>query len=278
MSNIDTFKTITNATAKLYAEGVFIENLTPMGNGLYKSTYTPRANETIRLSISAAGYTAITMEDIFPDSPIHVQVDTTFFLPNSGTFAYDGGRWEDTVMVYDTVYLYDLTLKFTVSFSNIPRNKDFFRLLVSKRATNYEDSTYRGGWSINRTNFDDIVFGKNSNLDGIISESPSDYYNVFSDELIDGKTHSIRFEEHLNVYGTKRANGNVRILHYFRNLYTIELQPISENYYLYLKSLQNLENSDFFMSEPVQLFTNVQNGLGLFGSRKRHSIKIDCPF
>jgi hypothetical protein len=47
----------------------------------------------------------------------------------------------------------------------------------------------------------------------------------------------------------------------------VELQAISPDYYRYLKSVElyRVTESDAF-SEPIQIYSNVKNGWGIFGS------------
>jgi len=47
----------------------------------------------------------------------------------------------------------------------------------------------------------------------------------------------------------------------------VELQAISPDYYRYLKSVElyRITESDAF-SEPIQIYSNVKNGWGIFGS------------
>ncbi|MCX6308033.1 MAG: DUF4249 family protein, partial [Bacteroidia bacterium] len=58
---------------------------------------------------------------------------------------------------------------------------------------------------------------------------------------------------------------------------TINLQTISKSYYLYLLSLKALDSSDPFMSEPVQIYTNIYDGFGVLGARTNHLRKFILP-
>ncbi|MCI5491108.1 MAG: DUF4249 domain-containing protein, partial [Prevotellaceae bacterium] len=47
----------------------------------------------------------------------------------------------------------------------------------------------------------------------------------------------------------------------------LELQSISKDLYLYLKSMQIYERrTDDVFASPVSIYTNVRNGWGIFGS------------
>ena len=63
--------------------------------------------------------------------------------------------------------------------------------------------------------------------------------------------------------------------------FILELTSVSESYYTYIRSLRaHYDNQDqfIFAGEPVQVFTNIENGLGVLGSMSvdnvlRHNIE-----
>ncbi|MBO4741668.1 MAG: DUF4249 family protein, partial [Bacteroidales bacterium] len=60
------------------------------------------------------------------------------------------------------------------------------------------------------------------------------------------------------------------------NLYYVEVVSISESLYKYLSTLNNYydsQNNPF--TEPVQVFTNIRGGLGIFGTRNKNVQRID---
>ena len=77
--------------------------------------------------------------------------------------------------------------------------------------------------------------------------------NIFTDELLNGKQNYISFESRI------RRGSVPRII--------LELQSISKDLYLYLKSMQIYERrTDDVFASPVSIYTNVRNGWGVFGS------------
>jgi hypothetical protein len=98
---------------------------------------------------------------------------------------------------------------------------------------------------------------------GILDYEPGTL--IFSDNLFDGKTASIKVNYSVEAYVFPRIGNDPK---YEYNL-NISFRSISESYYLfkqkqivYLFSLQ----SDIFTgaSEPVQLYSNVKGGYGIF--------------
>ena len=62
--------------------------------------------------------------------------------------------------------------------------------------------------------------------------------------------------------------------------FILELTSVSESYYTYIRSLRaHFDNQDqfIFAGEPVQVFTNIENGLGVLGSMYLDTILIELP-
>jgi len=282
LSNEDEFPAVTDATVALYVNGIFIENLTNMGLGYYRSNYIPAEGDVVRLNVSATGFEPVWAENAFPIATTGFQVDSTITktdtipLVNGNYYNYGGGggggdygnpTWDTIGTTFSYIHEYK------VRFSNPGGVPNYYRLVV-------HGQTVANGYPLVNSylnNFDDIVFGtKNNNLEGIFTESKIDRYNVFSDELIDGKTHTITFtyaqpfNTFIDSLYKSYTVGDERSV-------TIDLQSISKSYYLYLVSLKALESSDPFMSEPVQIYTNINGGLGIFGARTHQLRKFILP-
>lgn len=270
LTDEDTFSLVPNATVALYVNGQFTENLTNLGQGRYQSSHVPSVGEQIKLQATATGFEPVWAEATLPlqvsgfsiDSTI-TRTETQYLVVGGGYYGggYDGGYnggYGDIQL--DTVGLtYSNIHQFKIHFQDVPLVKNYYRLIVK------ETSSVKGYDYINYQNsFDDLVFGeKKNNMDGVFSESEYDVYTIFSDELIDGKAHTITVSSAKahNTYFVPTDTTNVLMT------VSIDLQSIDESYYLYLKSLKALDIADPFMSEPVQIFTNIHGGLGIAGAR-----------
>lgn len=80
---------------------------------------------------------------------------------------------------------------------------------------------------------------------------------VFSDKVINGKTYSLN----LTISRNPKFFGGVKL----RRVIYFHLYSISKNYYKYIRTL-NLHNAKFGkpLSEPVQVFSNITGGYGIF--------------
>jgi hypothetical protein len=278
LSNETSFKSITNATIHLYVNGILTDTLTNVGQGFYESSYIPLEGDVIRLNASAPDYEPVWTEETFPALTGTFQIDSTVTKTDTSLIIYNYGYYSEGYGIdqLDTVgYKYSYIHQFKIQFSNPAGQENFYRLLVHYRYTQdgYQyDENYMTG-------FDDIVFGtqSSSSMDGILTENNEDnQYNIFSDELIDGKTHTITFSymQDFNFYYDNNYYGESTSIE--RSI-TIDLQSISKSYYLFLKSLNSLDGSDPFLSEQVQVYTNVQGGLGIFAPFTKRERKFNLP-
>jgi hypothetical protein len=62
--------------------------------------------------------------------------------------------------------------------------------------------------------------------------------------------------------------------------YVLELTSVSKSYYTYIKSLTahyNNQDQFLFAGEPVQVYTNIENGLGILGASNTKSVEFILP-
>lgn len=270
---------VTNATVALFVNGTFQENLTHTQKGAYISRYVAAPGEVLRLNVSASGHESVWSETTVPLPTADFQIDSTIVKSDSSLLVeavYDGPNGPyGPAFHYDTVgFTYNYIHTYKIHFSNPSNISNYYRLVVSNQISVNGNSSYISY----KNDVQDIVFGSGkNNLDGLFAETGYDPYNVFSDELIDGTMHTITFsnKQDFNRYDKRPTNMDTTI-NYERSL-MIDLQAISREYYLYLKSLKALGLADPFMSEPVQVFTNVDKGLGIFGAYTHKFRKFVLP-
>jgi hypothetical protein len=251
---------ITNATVRLYGNDELLETLTyvvPEGTSgfppslLYSkyvtATTKPLQGVTYRIEAEVAGLKKATGEASLLSAVAIESVDTA-------TMVGEGG----------TIYL-----KTSVRFSDPPNEDNYY--MISLRRT---DGYYYGDHSQphdpeSPVYVSDIDFSfavredplitpvREEDLFGMYIENT---FNVFSDELIAGKNYEFNLKLNYKMPDTT----HYEFLHYY-----IDLQSISKEMYLYLKSYSaHMQTRDAFMSEPVLVYTNVENGAGVVGVRQ----------
>jgi len=87
---------------------------------------------------------------------------------------------------------------------------------------------------------------------------------LLTDETFDGKEYKIL----LDYDSYWQDNQNIEVYAVFRT--------VTRDYYLYALSAHNQESAeDFgFFAEPVSIFSNIENGLGVFGMRAEVVVKL----
>ena len=231
------------------------------------SAYKPVSGDSISLQVQVPGKNAIhSSTSIVPQVQV-VSIDTATVLTGqnspliSVTVPTNGG-----LPVIDTIgTTLGRKLKLVLKFNDDAAKQNFYRLVVYTK--NYTASKTTNDYTFS---FDDVVSG-NTNRDSIgpPNSLSTNRFNVFNDDLFNGKQYSLTFSvaDNIDVYKSGKSPLVIK-----RELY-VDLQSISREYYLYLQTRSNAKNNNFF-SEPVQVYTNIDGGMGILGSYTSNLRKI----
>ena len=282
----DNFKSVEDADVFVYRNDVQVEKLRYTGNGIYKTeVFTPSAGDMIKITASNSKYGEITAETVVVEMVPIESVSASNFREERYFFgsSYEmmDGRITNRIYTYRISEHFDLNIRF---FD--PADEDnFYRVVV------HEISYYDDGSII----YIPVPFYTNEALAGTVNEWGSfrdreggDGYNEFADGVLNGKENSLKIPVVYNIrYQEVDGEGNIISEHAtydeiedtkrIRSEVRAELQSISRDYYLYLKSRYESESASSFgglFSEPVQVYNNVNNGLGILGSSSS-SVKIE---
>lgn len=236
---------VEDAHIEILRGGQVIERLRPFKQNIgtphesfsdvyFSPTGRPEEGGTYMLRIAAPG---------FPPA------EAVAFVPQSVPVAVKDVEitWED-----GDARLAEISLQ----FSDPPSVANYYLLKLWEEVT-FADSTRQS-----RTNprsfrsTDPLLLG--DDYDRVLAGEREPYYPraVFSDRTIDGRTREVLIRTHLN----KAREGTTRQAY-------VQLMSLSEDYYRYLVSRRPLEE-DFDLenpfAEPIQLYGNVEGGLGIF--------------
>ena len=218
-------------------------------------TLVPESGQMYRLEIEVPGQEQIIAEDIVP-LPIaleSIEMDTIETL----------GEAEDLI--------YKIAIK--VNFTDPIGAQDYYHLnLFNHMAINGEDTPPMEG-------FNEGV-GEHALIPLMPLESdksnPSVTFHyeegsvLFSDEDFDGEQTSLTFYSLLSL-SNEAHRGKV----------VGELRTVSKDYYLYHTSLsRQIANKDRPFVEPISVYTNIENGLGIFSgyAQYRDSVSISSSY
>ncbi|HUW93723.1 MAG TPA: DUF4249 domain-containing protein [Bacteroidales bacterium] len=251
---------ITDAVVRLYRDGEFVETLTytapppsceycpPVSQSKYVSQGTkPVPGSTYRIEAEVPGLKSVSGETSLPDMVPVLSIDT----------------------VTEKEGEYNTYLVTKVKFADPGVTENYYMLSVTRLEGYYNGdpsvpfypeasvSVYKSDESYAAREDPLISPSQEEDLFGMYIENT---YNVFSDELISGKEYDIL----LKMYIHKQPDTD----HFEFSHFRIELHSISRELYLYLRSYSaHLQTRDAFFAEPVLVYSNIENGLGVVGAR-----------
>ncbi len=232
-----------NATVKLFVDGVFTETLTYDSAVGYYSASSTLPGKQYTLRVSAPTYTDADATITAP-SAVHISNITRIPFARKDQ---DGNEQDELI----------------VTFSDPPAMGDYYIIKLHSR----DDSI-----GFNISNF--CVNSPDAGIESVANEpitGTSCLENTgifFRDALFNGQQKNlVLYAQSYNI--APQFNGADSLFA------TIELIHVPEAYFRYAKSsiLANNTNGDPF-SEPVNVYTNVNNGLGIFSLISRDSVVI----
>ena len=239
-SVIDTasFKNIDDAivTIKDRNENI-IETLNHVENGFYKGQTFPQENQNYILEVNHPNYANITASDSLPSPIIINSVDTSTIIdPINGNRLQIRMNFDDP----ENTQNYYLIETYSVNEYLVIKNSDTteYELDTTKQFMVLTDEVFQNGGSPWREQglFNDLLFnGQNKTLE---LEIPNDSWSG-SEDGYDWSYQTLT----LRLY----------------------LHNITLSYYYYRTSLELFQNaSGNPFAQPVQVFSNVENGFGVF--------------
>ena len=237
---------VNNATVEVYEDGVLLGEM----------------DEQAYLSYDSSGELDSTYVYNFNQNPVAGKI-YSYEIAHPD---YEAVRAETTVPAVVKLNVNDVTLlseedyikhyRVRFSFNDAPED-NFYRLRLR-----YQNEYYDG--------FDYFESNDASMISstGVQSDGATFYGNesLFDDDMFNGTEKEISID--FFVYNNKPFE------------YTLELTSVSESYYTYIRSLRaHYDNQDqfIFAGEPVQVFTNIENGLGVLGSMFVDTMLLELP-
>jgi hypothetical protein len=268
LNNSSTFESIDNANVLLYVNGLLKENLLRRVNGVYVGAYKPTFGDSIGFKIKIpekneiiCGTTVPQLTGILSVYSMTQPTDINTPIVTVTTPKTGGAPVTDTIgtNIGRRMFL-------TLNFKDNPDIKNYYRLVVYTRS--YSGTKYTTDYAFY---FDDIVSGNSTGDEvGPPTSLSSNKFNVFSDELFNGKQYSLKFSVDNNFYYYFPGHTKPQPI----KILFITLQSISKNYYLYLQTRSNIKTNSFF-AEPVQVYSNIDGGVGIIGGYTSSNARIN---
>ena len=261
-------KQITNAVVRVFRDDVLIETLTYESPGpkpdwtpadpysrYVSATNRPVYGSTYRIEVEIPGTGTASGEAMLPEQVPVISIDTGSVI----------AEWGDRL------------LEVKVKFRD-PVGKDNYYRMTARGIGGY----YYGNKGEPYLPFNPVVVTEADLSFGVYNEpliTPNqeddifgmylaNTYSLFNDELIAGKEYDLTLRYHYNRPDPEYYE--------FTHSY-FSLHSISRDLYLYLQSFSaHMQTKENFLAEPVMVYTNVSNGLGVVGAMSTYtdSLKI----
>jgi hypothetical protein len=224
---------VSGAAINFYEDGQYLFQLSETENGYYKKPdFTPVPDHSYQIEIEKQGFQKVKAVTTIPATVLIDSFDTTVTID-------DYGDYQDILIKCKLKYTDDVAAEnyYAVECYSTYFNEDNEKFVEKQYIYVDENEEY----------FYDKPYGE----------------LLWTDKLTNGQTVTIKFTLY-PYYGYYSPEGNED-----RSVkYTIYFKSLEENYYKYKKSLylyyENGGGDDPF-TEPVLIYTNVEDGLGIFG-------------
>lgn len=223
---------------RLLENGELVEEVTANAQGVYESSVVPSMEDTYSFETTRGGQVFSATSNIpEPVSIARVQMSTEIKYINSGQYGYPA-----EIVLTDPGE--------TTNFYSV-------EVLVQNCSSGCTDEDLNG--SLNEVLVEELKVNTSGNTDVEVGNGPGEIdglkYIYFSDEGFNGESVTLKFFIIPTLVNLNRDQ-NVKFV----------LKSITREYYEYLRTSdfqQELEESGN-LTEPVQIATNITNGLGMF--------------
>lgn len=94
---------------------------------------------------------------------------------------------------------------------------------------------------------------------------------LLSDDIFNGNVYTVKLSSYNDLRSDEQFFDSSS---YFKRYHQIQLYQVNEAFYRYYISLENNEYPEVF-TEPVQVYSNVENGYGIVGASTKHTKDIE---
>jgi len=290
LSNQTKYDNVNNAEISLYINSQYKEKLTFLSDGNYSSSIKPAIGDTVALSVIVDGYDEIKTSSIIPENVIILSSDTTYTVNHVeydviydeimyGEMMYDETIQGDTIAINKSGYL-----NFRIQIKDPSLQPNYYRLILKNiQVYKHNGNEFRRSSffvPINLEGFEDV---NGSVLGMITGEEQMSIQQLFTDEMFNGKEFTLKFKTDymkqiiLPAYNDYFPGGLLPDPETtIEGYYTVNLQSISKEMYLYLKSKEEAESTmNGLFTEPVQVYNNIKNGVGILGSYTNNEVTFE---
>ncbi|MBN2261491.1 MAG: DUF4249 domain-containing protein [Prolixibacteraceae bacterium] len=249
-----------------YSNSYDYENQTQITDStyMYTSEHTEiKTGNTYKIVVECEGYETVTAETTVP-FPVPVNAFDSLTVHKES----HGSKYTE----YD----------YKLSFTDPAQQNNYYRLIVSSSIAQkntlilgtdtiefiYTDNYPRSSDFISS---DPLLSNENKDANSYLFGELDNSYGIFTDEMLNGKPYEIKFTANFQDYSNDEIDYEAGE---FRKVQLV-LQSLNVDMFYYLRSIDAQEYSDYMMfTEPVPIYSNVENGFGVFGAYVNSEVEL----
>ncbi|MBL7813223.1 MAG: DUF4249 domain-containing protein [Bacteroidetes bacterium] len=262
LSSLDNapIKNLKNAKIKLYREGLFVEDI--LWDNIDQTYYSKAKAEygkAYKIEVSAPGFKDVSAACTVPrPAPILAK---TLKVKGKNTVVYN---WGSGSRIYGSYTNAELTFNFQDEGG--VKNGYLFTVEEVWDGPSSGSGRYTPRWNYNMPGLE-YVYDYQSSMSG------GGFY-FLDDALYDGKNVQVKLSRESDEYSSYNYRyDDDSVVAFQINLYTLSTDLFHHDYSV---RLYNSTQDDFFQ-EPVQIYSNILNGYGVFGARSFSTADIPFP-
>lgn len=264
----ESFKEISDAYVILKVNGNVVDDITYGKIGESEKTYytvnsyVPKENDELELTIQVPGEEVVTSSCVVPSKPEISDLNAEEYYEYTETeYEWWDGMVDTLIVVKDTNYLANISFV----LNDNPNKHNYYKIEVLGA---FNRGVYVNNEAIENCYFelDDMLL--TSDIYTIV-EGSSEFYGrefVFSDEKINGQNYPMTLEI-----------SNYEYYHTYYHTYYLKISELTEDMYRFLqtKTSSSDELNTMLGAEPTQIFSNIDNGIGIFAVVAPTVIKLE---
>ena len=233
------YKFLENATCVLYENDLIIDQFTNNKEGNYSSTVFARVGKKYRVKVSVSGFETVEGTSVMPDSAAVIGVER-YDPVNSNYWSYSGGEFGLRYFGGNT--------KCIIKIKDDPAVRNYYtlepKILLLDSAGNFIQEASN-------------IYVTNNTASSTGDYSYGSTVEVDDGNLLSGNNLLVDLDISMSGEGVSIAYAEVHMI----------VSHINEDLYKYKTTLKSqINNGVSFFAEPVQVFNNIKNGMGIVGS------------
>lgn len=264
------FRNISGATVSLKVNDTLSPYTFSEDNGLYTSAFVPRVGDKLRIEVATPAGEQVEAETVVPDEPSLGDLSAVYV-----------GRYSDGLRY---------ALRFTITD---PEGDNYYCLRVRRCDTVVEpytrydhdhdttivtyDTTVRDNYIEFSCNDYALTSSSGVDIGAVLDGSEASVGEIlfFTDRFFSGAEHEVslninNYYSGVYDYGDSVSHGTPLSVSF-----EVELTSFSYDRFMHEQTLAAYNNDIFegLFSEPVQIYSNIKNGIGIFAGRAKQTIR-----